>query len=63
VNYVLRGLVIPAGDHKIRFEFKPNSITSSKQIAGVASILLWLSLFTSIILFIKGLFSAQNNAQ
>jgi hypothetical protein len=63
VNYVLRGLVIPAGDHKIRFEFKPNSITSSKQIAGVASILLWLALFASIILFIKRFFSAQKNVQ
>ena len=36
-NYVLRGLVVPAGDHKIRFQFKPASITMAKQIAGISS--------------------------
>jgi len=62
VNYVLRGLVVPAGDHKIKFEFKPTSITSAKQIAGVASILLWLSLITMIAFSVKNLNKKENTA-
>lgn len=55
VNYVLRGLVVPSGDNTIKFEFKPASITGAKQIAGVASALLWLSLITMIAFAIKNL--------
>jgi hypothetical protein len=63
VNYVLRGLVVPAGDHKIRFEFKPDSITNTKKLAGVASILLWLSLVTMIGFAIKNMNKKDNTAK
>ena len=63
VNYVLRGLVIPAGDHKIRFEFKPASVTRAKQIAGVASILLWIALVAFIAMTIQQFIKKQNSAQ
>lgn len=43
-NYVLRGLVIPAGQHAIKFEFKPTSIKNSVIAAGVASSIVWLLL-------------------
>jgi len=41
VNYVLRGLVIPAGKHDIKFEFRPQSIASAKIASGIASIIIW----------------------
>ena len=63
VNYILRGLVVPAGDHTIKFEFKPASITSARQIAGVASILLWLSLVTMIAFAFKNLNKKENTAK
>ena len=40
-NYVLRGLVIPAGKHNIRFEFKPSSIAMAQKASTFASIVLW----------------------
>ena len=63
VNYVLRGLVVPAGDYTIKFEFKPASITGARQIASVASILLWLSLVTMIALAIKNMNKKENTAK
>jgi hypothetical protein len=60
VNYVLRGLVVPAGDHKIRFEFKPDSIANTQKLAGVASILLWLGLIASIALAFQQFTKKQN---
>ncbi len=40
-NYVLRGLIIPAGKHNIRFEFKPSTIAMAQKASAIASILLW----------------------
>ena len=63
MNYVLRGLVLPTGDHTIKFEFKPASITGAKQIAGIASALLWLSLVTMIAFAFKNLNKKVNTAK
>ena len=41
VNYVLRALVVPAGNHSIRFEFKPESIINAQKASTAASLLLW----------------------
>jgi hypothetical protein len=54
---------VPAGDHTIKFEFKPASITTARQIAGVASILLWLALVTMIALAVKNMNKKENTAQ
>lgn len=42
VNYVLRGLSVPAGKHKIVFEFKPKTYHTGESIALMSSILLFV---------------------
>jgi uncharacterized membrane protein YfhO len=44
-NYVLRGLAIPAGQHQIKFEFRPASYHTGELMSLIASILIWLALF------------------
>lgn len=49
VNYILRGLSIPAGKHVIRFAFEPASVKKGKSMMFMASIVILLA-------FVGGLF-------
>ncbi len=49
VNYVLRGLAIPAGKHDIKFEFKPQGYYKGKSITSIFSIVL-------LVVFAAGIF-------
>ena len=42
VNYTLRGLEIPAGNHKIEFKFEPQVVKTGSTIALISSILMVL---------------------
>ena len=41
-NYVLRGMVLPAGNHEIKFTFKPSSYFTGNKVSLASSILLFL---------------------
>jgi len=37
-DYILRGMLIPAGNHTIEFKFEPRSVSTGKTIDGIASV-------------------------
>ncbi len=53
VNYLLRGLSIPAGNHKIRFEFKPASYILGNKLSLISGIISFILLFGGIFLLWK----------
>jgi hypothetical protein len=48
-NYVLRGLAIPAGDHRIKFEFKPASFYNSSKSGIISSVFIGLLLIAAFV--------------
>ncbi|MHA4810886.1 hypothetical protein ACX0G9_22455 [Flavitalea flava] len=48
-NYVLRGLVVPAGHHSIRFIFRPASYYLGRQLQSMATLILLLLIIGTLI--------------
>lgn len=53
-NYVLRGMKIPAGEHKIEFKFQPTSYTIGKTAATISSIIILLFIGFGIYKLVNG---------
>ncbi|MEJ2004415.1 MAG: YfhO family protein, partial [Cyclobacteriaceae bacterium] len=50
VNYVLRGLQIPAGEHTINFSFEPSIYATGNTIMLIASILMLLLFIAAVVM-------------
>lgn len=53
-NYVLRAITIPQGEHDIEMRFEPQSYTTGRIIAYIASALVILLIIGGIVYYIKG---------
>ncbi len=49
VDYLLRGMPVPAGNHAIEFKFEPHSYAISQTIAGLSDLLVYLLLIAVIV--------------
>jgi len=56
VNYVLRGLSVPAGKHTVKFIFEPASVKSGTSIMFISSIII-------LLVFVGGLFMAWRQSR
>ena len=65
VNYVLRALQLPAGDHKIDFKFIPDEVTKTQTWARIAVIAIYVLLLLALNYAIFGdkLFKKEEDAQ
>lgn len=53
VNYVLRGMIVPAGEHEIKFSFEPDSYYAGNKVSLASSVLLILLLAGSVVWKLK----------
>lgn len=53
VNYVLRGMVVPAGEHTIEFKFEPKSHATGWMLTNICSFIMLLLLFVAIVIELK----------
>jgi uncharacterized membrane protein YfhO len=51
-DYILRGMVIPAGQHTVEFKFEPTVVAVGESISLVSSVLLYGGLMIILILFV-----------
>jgi uncharacterized membrane protein YfhO len=58
-NYVLRAMVVPAGDHVIEFKFEPRVWVVGEKVSLASSLLLILLLLATLVYQVRKRFSAK----
>jgi len=53
VNYILRGMPLPAGQHELVFRFAPPSFEKGVKLSFASSILLWLLVAGGVFIWYK----------
>lgn len=53
VNYVLRGMVVPAGKHKVEFKFEPQTYKTGNNLAMIGSVLVLVTVGISAYMEMK----------
>ncbi len=53
VNYILRGMYVPAGDHEIEFRFEPKSFVTGRAITITANIIVFLAMIFAVVFYIR----------
>ncbi|MEZ5054525.1 MAG: hypothetical protein R2807_07150 [Chitinophagales bacterium] len=53
VNYILRGMKVPAGNHKITFEFKPKLYASTENVLLAGNVLFNLIIVGALVMFFR----------
>lgn len=51
VNYILRALQVPAGEHTVEMTFNPESVNSTVSAATVAVIIIYVSAIAAVVLY------------
>ena len=62
-DYVLRGLSVPAGTHKIEFRFEPSGYHTGKTVATISLIILFLLFAVAIFMEWRNRRTVQDNKQ
>lgn len=62
-NYILRSMVVPAGEHEIIFEFKPKSYEIGNKISFASSLILLLAALGVVYIEIKKKRTLQTNEE